>query len=95
MRLEISRAARRDLRLIWNFSVEEWGRERADRYIRDLDRAMTALAVDPRRARARDDLKPGYMVYAAGSHTIIARVESDAIKVVRMLRARMDFKRHL
>jgi toxin ParE1/3/4 len=54
-----------------------------------------ALASDPLRGRACDEIRPGYRKGHAGSHVIFYRVEDRRIDVVRIVHRRMDFERHL
>lgn len=87
--------ARRDLRSIWRYSVEHWGRERADRYVRDIHQAFAALADEVHRGRRCDDILPEYRKYRVESHMIFYRVIADGIEIVRILHQNMDFVRHL
>jgi toxin ParE1/3/4 len=56
---------------------------------------MRKIAADPRRGRPRDEIRPGYMSYAVGSHILFFRRAGTDVDVVRVLHARMDFDRHL
>jgi toxin ParE1/3/4 len=87
--------ARADLRGIWRYSMERWGRERADRYVREVDRAFATLAADPRRGRPCDEIRPGYRKLRGGAHMIFYRTVGVDIEVVRVLHQSMDFDRHL
>ncbi|MGQ0671337.1 MAG: type II toxin-antitoxin system RelE/ParE family toxin [Hyphomicrobium sp.] len=86
--------ARRDLDDIWDYSQERWGADRAEAYMRDLWRAMQAIAADPRRGQPCDDVRTGYRKYRAASHMIFYRQAREAIDIVRILHARMDFEQH-
>jgi toxin ParE1/3/4 len=87
--------AKADIDDIWSHSQAQWGEERTERYIRDLWRSAERLADDPRRGRPCDEIRPGYIRHAAGSHVIFARLHGDTLIVVRILHQRMDFDRHL
>ena len=91
----LSPRARTDLDEIWDWSVAHWGEERAERYIRDLFEVIALAAADPRRGRSRDDIRAGYRSIIAGSHVIFYRTARAGIDVVRILHARMDFRRHV
>lgn len=87
--------ARRDLDAIWAYSVESWGEDQAERYLRGIQAAIETVADDPRRAIACDDIRPGYRKLHTGSHVIFFKVETDQVIVVRILHGRMDLGRHL
>ena len=87
--------ARRDLDSITAHSVQEWGREQAARYVRDLRSAIEMVAANPLRGRNRDELRKGCFSVPRGSHVIFYRRTSDGIDVVRILHQRMEPGRRL
>jgi len=94
-RHRLSPAARSDLDEIWTYSVEHWGVDRADRYIRDLIGAVEQIASGKRRGRACDDIRPGYFRCACQSHVIFYKLTAATVDIVRILHQRMDFTRRL
>ena len=82
--------ARADLAEIWDYSAERWGVDRSEVYIRDLQRAIERVAVDPAIGPACDDIRVGYRKLPSGSHVIFYREVDDAIEVIRILHQRMD-----
>lgn len=88
-------AAREDLDRIWAFSVERWGTAQAERYVTELRDAVRRIAVDPRRGRSAENIRPGYLRYAAGSHTLYYRTSDDAVDIIRILHQWMEPERHL
>jgi toxin ParE1/3/4 len=92
----LSPAAQADLDQIWDYTYDHWGVDRADDYLRELQRAVNSRADNPGIGRACDEIRPGYRKLAAGSHTLFYRVpEDDVVDVVRILHQRMDVDRHL
>ena len=91
----LSPRAQEDLDGIWNYSVERWGQDRTERYIRDLWKVIERIADDPRLGRACDSIREGYFKHPSGSHVIFFRRDEGVIDVVRILHQRMDFNRHL
>jgi toxin ParE1/3/4 len=91
----LSPRAQADIDEIWNFTADRWGDAQAERYIRDIRRAIETAARNPRRCRACDDVRPGYWKYPAGTHMIFFRLIDGGIDVVRILHQSMDFERHL
>ncbi|MDR1227443.1 MAG: type II toxin-antitoxin system RelE/ParE family toxin [Azoarcus sp.] len=92
--LVFSPAARVDVDVIWDYTVEHWGADQADRYMDDIRDACHGLASDRRQGRPVD-VRPGYLKYLAGSHVVYFRDHGDRLEVVRILHGRMDVDRHL
>ena len=93
--LTISKPARSDLRKIWRDSVEQWGKDVARNYIRQLDAKMLALADRPDRGRACDEIRQGYFKASCESHMIFFKRVDNGIDVARILHQAMDYQRHL
>lgn len=91
--LVLSPRARRDLDEIWDYSVENWSEDQAERYLRMLWRGIELLADDPERGRSCETIRAGYYRYSVGSHMIFYKL--TGIDVVRVLHQRMDFRRHV
>ncbi len=83
-----------DLENIWLYTFEQWSREQADRYYRDLLEAIEALARGARTGRLVD-IREGYLKYAVGQHFVFYRLSTTTLDVVRILHRRMDVDRHL
>ena len=94
-RYRLSPAAQSDLEEIWNYSAENWGADRADKYIRDLIGALERIASGKRRGRACDELRPGYFRYPYESHVVFYKLNGKNVDVIRVLHQRMDFIRRL
>jgi toxin ParE1/3/4 len=94
-RFILSPRARADLEVIWTYTAERWGVDRADRYIRQLHAACETVGEKPERGRSCDDIRLGYRKYAVGAHVLFFRVVHGNVEVVRVLHQRMDFNRHL
>lgn len=94
-RYTLSPRAQEDLSEIWDYSVERWGVDQADAYLRLLQRAIEAVAADPRRGASCEEARAGYRKYPAGSHILLFRQSLAGIDIVRILHGPMDFERHL
>jgi toxin ParE1/3/4 len=90
----LSRLAERDLEAIYDYTVEHWSVDQANRYIANIRAAIADLVEGSKVGRKRGDLPEGYLVCLVGSHLIIFR-ETNLILVVRMLHTSMDAPRHL
>lgn len=84
-----------DLDSIWNYTVETWGEEQAERYLRMLNDCFNNIANDPERGRPCDEIREGYLKIRAGRHMIFFRKELFGIDIIRILHQSMDVDRHL
>jgi toxin ParE1/3/4 len=94
-RYVLSPLAQADIDDIWTYTAENWDDRQAERYIRELQRAIETVAVDPRKGQVCDDIRPGYRRFRVGSHVLFFRLVDGVTDIVRILHQRMDFERHL
>jgi len=92
----LSPAAREDLEEIWDYIRRRWGADQAEFHLRQLQWAIERAAANPRTGHPCDEIRPGYLKLAAGSHVLFYRLTDDGqVDVVRVLHQRMDVDRHL
>ncbi|QFS89854.1 Toxin ParE1 [Mycobacterium sp. THAF192] len=91
----LSPAAQADLEQIWAFSVDRWGRDQAEKYLREIQRGIDRVADNPMIGRVCDEVRSGYRRHPDGSHVLFYRVEGNMIDVVRILHKRMEMDLHL
>jgi toxin ParE1/3/4 len=89
-RYELTPLARFDMREIWAYSAQQWGRRRANRYIRDLTVAIENLAKDPYLGVNADEVRLDYRKHVFGSHLIYYSLSATGVIVVRVLHQQMD-----
>ena len=94
-RLEFTPKAQRDIEDIWSYSVERFGFDKAESYVRDIQRACETIAKDSRRGVACDHIRAGYRKFSVGSHVVFFRVVETSVIVVRILHQSMDFESRL
>ncbi|WP_404333340.1 type II toxin-antitoxin system RelE/ParE family toxin [Sphingomonas sp. MMS12-HWE2-04] len=94
MRVELTRAAGRDLDDIYDYTLEHWGEAQAGEYVRALQKACRLLSSDPELG-AIADILPGYRKLRHREHLIFYRILTGRIVVSRILHPRMDVSRHL
>ncbi|MBZ9986754.1 type II toxin-antitoxin system RelE/ParE family toxin [Mesorhizobium sp. BH1-1-5] len=87
--------AKSDLDGIWNYSLNLWGAERADAYIRSIHSTFNLIDQFPAIVRNASDIRPGLLKYSVGSHVVYLRMNEQSIDVVRILHQQMDYPRHL
>ena len=91
----LSPKAKSDLGGIWDYTLEEWGVEQAEKYVRELWAEMQKQSNDHSTSTDIGDVRPGYRKKKSGSHVIFFRLINEGIDVIRILHQRMDFDRHL
>jgi toxin ParE1/3/4 len=93
-RLDFTPRARRDIDEIWDYSVDQFGLDQADLYLRGIQRAALTVAEDPRRGLACDEIRSGYRKFSVGSHVLFFKASTTRVVIVRILHRQMDFDRH-
>ena len=93
-RFTISPRAQGDLDKIWTDTVTRWGIDQAEFYIREIERNIEAVSVQPMIGRACPEARAGYHKYPSGSHVLFYRMTKGRVDIVRILHERMDFGRH-
>jgi toxin ParE1/3/4 len=94
-RLAFTPRARRDIEEIWEYSVEQFGVDKAETYLRDIQRAAMTVTEDPRRGLGCDEIRSGYRKFSVGSHILFFKASATRVVIVRILHRRMDFSRRL
>jgi toxin ParE1/3/4 len=93
LRLELLPGAIVDLDSIYAYSIEQWGVEQAETYLRALNARIQGLRRFPSLGTAHDALHPGLRRIGEGSHSIYYLVRDNTVLVVRVLHDRMDTRR--
>ena len=92
--LALTPAAEADIDAIWDYSADNWGPDKADRYTDEIRDTCHALAVGGKRGQATN-VRPGYLKISTGSHMIYFRENGDRVEIIRILHGRQDVERHL
>jgi len=91
----LSPRAQADLDEIWNHTVQTWGIDQAETYLRQIWQRIERAAENPAVGRACPEIRRGYYKLAGGSHILFYRRIDNGIEVIRILHSRMDASRHL
>jgi len=84
-----------DLSEILSSGVEEYGVNTAIIYYESIIEKCQRAAENPFQYAAIDGIYPNCHRVISGAHSIYYRIESDDIVIGRVLRAEMDFTRHI
>jgi len=91
----LSRDARRDIKDIAEYSLENFGRDRAFRYRDSLFAAIERLAQYPQMGADFSYIRPDYRRMAHESHVVYYRITITGIFVLRIPHSAQDPARHL
>jgi toxin ParE1/3/4 len=96
-KFNLSNAADKDLKQIWQYTLETWSREQANKYVSGLLAACADIAQSPESlGQPYDYVRVGYRKYPWCKHVIFYLIQDDGtVLIVRILHQRMDYERHL
>ena len=93
---QISEAALYDIRRIWDYTLETWSEEQAERYYNLLLDEIGYVADNFESGKNMDHIKIGYRSSKVKSHLIFyKRVDDHLIEIVRILHQMMDIENRL
>jgi toxin ParE1/3/4 len=92
--IELSAAAAKDIDVILDQSVAEFGQHRTEKYYESLKRCLELLSENPGPGATAENVRAGYRRFSHQSHVVFYRVFEGGILVIRVLHARMDVSRH-
>lgn len=91
----IRQKADHDLDNIFMYSYENWGAERAFKYIDDLVQSFQLLADNDKLGRSYNNVRADLYGYKIVSHIIFYKPTDYGIDIHRILHKSMDYKRHI
>lgn len=84
-----------DLERIFEYSVDNFGAFRAEKYIYELEQAFRILAENPKLGRPLNFGSKCYLHFPIGSHSIFYSSNKPEIEILRILHKSMLPLRHL
>lgn len=84
-----------DLSDIADFTIQNFGTERARIYLDGFKNCFETLTENPQLGRSADDLAPKLRRHEHQAHVVFYLPEDNGILIARILHQRMDYKRHL
>jgi len=84
-----------DLEGIWRYTEDQWGREQANRYLRQLDERILGLAAAPGHGKSREKIRAGNYSIHVGRHLVFYTFTEETVGIERVLHDQMDAERHL
>ena len=95
MRLELSRRAQADLADIGDYSVEQFGVERAIAYLDTIEQAFRRILLYPEIGGEYSPITPPIRSLACQRHRIFYTAERETVVIQRILHGAMDSTRHI
>ncbi len=93
-RYKLSPAAENDLIDIYVRALQEWGVEKADSFQRELVSSIRLLAEQP--GLGRDvAIRPTLQRYDVAPYVVFYKMETDGVRIVRLLYKNRAMERHL
>lgn len=82
-----------DLSAIWNYTLENWSENQADKYYHQLLSSCKEIAENPKLGKEYDILNRGIKGFKFGQHIIFYSIISkNEIEIIRILHGMMDLK---
>ena len=93
---DISKEATEDLYRIWEYTVDTWSEEQADKYYALIEIALNEIGSSPANAGVPyDEISPGIRAYHVQHHIIFYVIQNNGRALIaRILHEKMDFARH-
>ena len=93
---ELTQKATKDLGKIWNYTVDTWSENQADKYYRMLLDSCQDIADVKVKGKQYEGIYPGLLGIKTGKHIIFYRqMDKDRVEIARILHERMNLKRRI
>jgi toxin ParE1/3/4 len=96
-RFDITHEATEDLYKIWEYTVDTWSEEQANKYYSELIASFEVISAAPFNVgKSFDEIIPDLRAYHIQRHMIFYIIQNnERVLIVRVLHEKMDFTRHL
>ncbi|MBM82660.1 MAG: hypothetical protein CMJ78_19020 [Planctomycetaceae bacterium] len=89
-KLFLTERARKDIATIRKYSIENWGKKTAERYIDDFQSAFDRIKTHPNLLQSVSNLHESLRFYRVNQHVLVCSVRPQATIVVSVFHGRMD-----
>ena len=93
--LLLTERALHDIAEIDRYSIEQFGRKAAGKYLSDLEAAFSRLQENPMLLRAEEDLHPELRFYRVNKHLLVCDVQQGTIFLLTVIHASRDIPSRL
>ena len=93
---KLTQKATKDLGKIWNYSVDTWSENQADKYYRILLDSCQEIADGKVKGKQYEGIYPGLLGIMTGKHIIFYRqMDKDRVEIARILHEQMDLRNRI
>ena len=85
----------RDIADIERFSIAQWGKTTAAKYISDIEAALSLLQENSALLRAAEELHPELRFYRVNKHVLVCDVQQNTIFLLTVIHASRDIPSRL
>ncbi|MEA1849049.1 type II toxin-antitoxin system RelE/ParE family toxin [Chryseobacterium sp. MHB01] len=86
----LSEAADKDLEDIFDYTLNNFGFDQAEKYLLEIEEVFQILVLHPESGKARNEIKEGLYSFPKDNHIIFYRVLDKYIRIVRILHGSRD-----
>ena len=88
--IKLTDRAHNDLQEIADYSLQRWGRKRANRYLEDIQTALSLLQENPDLLRNKSDISSHFKFYRVREHFLVCIKLKDVLLVLTIKHGEMD-----
>ena len=90
----LSETADKDLEDIFDYTVDEFGFEQAEKYLLEIEGVFQNLILNPQLGKKRNEIKQDLYSLPKDNHIIFYRVLENHIRIVRVLHGSRDIPKY-
>jgi toxin ParE1/3/4 len=90
----LSEVSDKDLEDIFDYTLEEFGFDQAEKYLLEIEEIFQNLILNPQLGKKRDEIKKGLYSLPEDTHIIFYRILDNHIRIVRVLHGSRDVPRY-
>lgn len=94
-KLLIAQRALRDIREIESFSIAEWGKATAARYLEDIEMALLRIQEEPELLRPEESFHPQLSFYRVNKHLLVCDRQPKEIFLLAVIHVSRDIPSRL
>ena len=95
VKLHLTERAIADLIAILSYSIEQWGKRVATKYLSDLDARLQLVQENPRLMTAVEGLPQALKCYPARGHVLVFDVQPKSLVLLTVIHGSMDIPNRL
>lgn len=90
----LSEIADKDLEDIFDYTLDEFGFDQAEKYLLEIEEIFQNLIINPQIGKKRDEIKQDLYSFPKDNHIIFYRILDNHIRIVRVLHGSQDIPKY-